>query len=115
MTSDRCDGARRDGIVASGLALLITHGTDDMRPVVHAAQRGVRDEAGWTDWFAALAPRLGGAAAPRALAWKDPAWLARRHDLVSFLQAVYVEADTSTDKRTRSVLPGVTAALKALP
>ena len=80
-------------------------------PVVYAAQRGVRDEAGWKEWFTALVPRLG----DPALAWKDPAWLARRHDLVTFLQAVYVEAANSTDKRTRTVLPGVVAALKALP
>ncbi|MDR0184650.1 DUF2785 domain-containing protein [Lysobacter arvi] len=40
-------------------------------PIVSAAQRGVRDEAGWTHWFAALPPRLG----DPALAWKDPTGL----------------------------------------
>ena len=69
------------------------------------------DENGWKAWFAALLPRLG----DPSLAWRDPQWLARRHDLVAFLQAVYVEADQSDDKRMRTVLPGVVAALKALP
>lgn len=80
-------------------------------PIIHAAQRGIRDESGWTAWFAALLPRLG----DPALAWNDPQWLARRHDLAAFLQAIYVEADQSDDKRVRMLLPGVTAALKAMP
>ncbi len=80
-------------------------------PLVYAAQRGVRDEAAWLAWFNALLPRLG----DPALAWRDSAWLARRHDLSAFLEAVYVEADLSTDPRVRTLLPGVTAALKAMP
>ncbi len=79
-------------------------------PIIGAARRGVRDENGWTQWFAALPARLGDPAS----AWRDPQWLARRHDLVTFLQAVYVEADQSDDKRVRMLLPGVTAALKSL-
>ena len=39
----------------------------------------------------------------------------RQMILVAFLQAVYVEADASDDKRAKAVLPGVVAALKALP
>ena len=80
-------------------------------PVVHAASRGLLDAAGWTKWFGALPARLG----DPSLAWRDEAWLARRHDLVAFLQAVYVEADASDDKRAKAVLPGVTATLRALP
>lgn len=80
-------------------------------PVLYAAQRGLRDEAGWTAWFAALVPRLG----DPALAWRDSAWLARRHDLIAFLQAIYVEADNSDDPRLKVLLPGVVATLKAMP
>ncbi|MFC3551061.1 DUF2785 domain-containing protein [Lysobacter cavernae] len=80
-------------------------------PVLYAAQRGLYDEAGWTAWFAALVPRLG----DPALAWRDSAWLARRHDLIAFLQAVYVEADNSDDARLKVLLPGVVAALKTMP
>ena len=80
-------------------------------PVLYAAQRGIRDEAAWSAWFAALLPKLG----DPAQAWRDPAWLARRHDLNAFLEAIYVEADLSTDKRVKALLSGVTSALKALP
>ena len=75
---------------------------------------------------AARRPRRGGAGRPGSphccRAWvirrwrgATAAWLARRHDLIAFLEAVYVEADLSEDKRVKALLPGVTAALKALP
>lgn len=79
-------------------------------PVLYAARRGFRDEAQWTAWFAALPARLGDA----ELAYRDPAWLARRHDLIAFLQAIYVSADVSDDARLRVLLPGATAALQAM-
>lgn len=79
--------------------------------LLQAARRGVRDEAGWSAWFAALAARLGDG----DLAWRDAGWLARRHDLQAFLQAVYVGADQARDPATRAVLPGARAALEALP
>lgn len=94
----------------SGVAYVFGEPQRLAAPVVYAAQRGILDEAGWTAWFAALVPRLG----DPSLAWRDPQWLARRHDLIAFLQAVYVEADQSADKRVRMLLPGVVAALKAL-
>ncbi|MDI9239194.1 DUF2785 domain-containing protein [Lysobacter sp. LF1] len=105
------DAVSAQVVPAAGIAYV--HGEPQRlaAPVVFAAQRGVLDENGWKAWFAALLPRLG----DPSLAWRDPQWLARRHDLVAFLQAVYVEADQSEDKRMRAVLPGVVAALKALP
>lgn len=105
------DAVAAQVVPATGVAYVFGEPQRLAAPIVYAAQRGVRDEAGWTAWFAALVPRLG----DPSQAWKDPAWLARRHDLVAFLQAVYVEANQSTDKRTRTVIPGVLAALKALP
>lgn len=105
------DAVAAQVVPATGVAYVFGEPQRLAAPIVYAAQRGVRDEAGWTAWFAALVPRLG----DPSQAWKDPAWLARRHDLVAFLQAVYVEANQSTDKRTRTVIPGVVAALKALP
>lgn len=80
-------------------------------PLLYAARRGFRDEAQWTAWFAALPARLGDA----KVAYRDSAWLARRHDLVAFLQAIYVSADASDDARLRVLLPGTAAALKAIP
>ncbi|MFD0740462.1 DUF2785 domain-containing protein [Lysobacter koreensis] len=81
------------------------------RPVLYAAQRGFRDEAAWTAWLAALPGRIG----DPGLAYRDSAWLARRHDLLAFLQALYVNADASDDARFKVLLPGVTATLKSLP
>jgi len=79
--------------------------------VSYVARRGLRDEAGWSDWFAALLPRLGDG----TLAWRDTGWLARRHDLVAFLQAVHAEAALGEDPRQKLLLPGVAAALRAVP
>lgn len=81
------------------------------QPVLFVAQRGLLDADDWTAWFAALPARLG----DPALAYKDGGWLARRHDLVAFLQHMYVEADASQDAHVRTLLPAVQAALKAVP
>ena len=104
------DAVATQAVPTAGVAYVFGEPQRLAAPVVFAAQRGIRDEAGWTAWFAALVPRLG----DPSQAWRDPQWLARRHDLVAFLQAIYVEADQSTDKRVRMLLPGVIAALKAL-
>lgn len=82
------------------------------RPLLFAAQRGVLDEAGWTAWFAARVAAIGND--PDA-AWRDQAWLARRHALMTFLQAIYVEADAGGDARLAPMRAGVLEALKAMP
>lgn len=105
------DAVAVQAVPAAGHAYVFGEPQRLAAPVVHAASRGLHDAAGWTAWFGALAPRLG----DPSMAWRDEAWLARRHDLVAFLQAVYVEADASDDKRAKALLPGVVAALKALP
>lgn len=81
------------------------------RPLLFVARRNLHSEAEWMAWFAALSSRLG----DPALAWKDDAWLARRHDLAAFLHVVYVETDLSADPGIARMKPGVLAALKALP
>lgn len=98
-------------VPASGHAYVFGEPQRLAAPILYAAQRGVRDEAAWKAWFAALLAKVG----DPAQAWNDPAWLARRHDLNAFLDAIYVEADLSSDARMKLLLPGVTAALKALP
>lgn len=105
------DAVATQAVPAAGVAYVFGEPQRLAAPIINAAQRGVRDENGWKAWFAALLPRLG----DPALAWRDPHWLARRHDLMAFLMAVYVEADQSDDKRVRALLPGVVAALKAMP
>ena len=81
------------------------------RPVLFIAKRGLHTEAEWSAWFAALPPKLGN----ETLAYKDAGWLARRHDLVAFLQAVYVESDNSTDAGLQALRPGLLKTLKAVP
>ncbi|NVI98720.1 DUF2785 domain-containing protein [Myxococcus sp. AM009] len=74
------------------------------RPVLFLARRGIYSEEEWRAWFAALLPRLGAA----SKAYKDGAWLARRHDLRAFLLSLFVEADTK-------LAPAIRAALKQVP
>ena len=82
------------------------------RPVFLAAQRGRFTPEEWTAWFEQLAD-------PAPLAsWSDAfmsrAGLARRHNLVAFLQALYINASESSDEKIRMLLPGVKAALQKI-
>lgn len=79
-----------------------------VRPVLFAAARGVVPAASWQAWLDALVQRLG------PPAYTDPAWLARRHDLVAFLQALYVATDRSDDAAVRALKPAVAGALEKL-
>lgn len=81
------------------------------RPVLYIAARGLMSGPEWSAWFAALGARLG----DQPLAFKDGAWLARRHDLHAFLANLYVEADLSGDPRISVLKEPVAAALKQLP
>lgn len=81
------------------------------RPLLFIAKRGLHDEAEWSAWFATLARPLD----DKALAWKDAAWLAKRHDLAAFLRVLYLETDLSQDPGIATLRPGILAALKALP
>ena len=81
------------------------------RPVLFLAQIRPQSAEAWSAWCAALPPRVG----DPALAYADRDWLARRHDLAGFLQALYVMADQSEDPNVRALLPGVVSALRQLP
>ncbi len=81
------------------------------RPLLFVAQRGVYSAEDWHAWFAKLVPRLGHA----SLAYRDSGWLARRHDLMAFLQALYVKSDSSKDARIAALKPAVVAALGKVP
>lgn len=84
------------------------------RPVFYVARRGIGDAASWTRWFAQLA-----APAPLAswdAAFKSRAGLARRHNVEAFVQVLYVMVRESGDAALQErLLPGLQAALKALP
>jgi hypothetical protein len=81
------------------------------RPLLFIAKRGLHDEADWTAWLAALSKTLD----DPARAWKDEAWLAKRHDIAAFLRVLYLEADLSQDPGIAKLRPGILATLKALP
>lgn len=86
------------------------------RPIVYIAQRaaGPGDAAYWERWLAALA-------APAPLptwdaAFKSQSGLARRHNTQAFMQVLYVMVRESGDATLQQrLLPGLVAALKALP
>ena len=86
------------------------------RPIVYIAKRatGPGDAAYWERWLGALA-------APAPLpswdaAFKSQAGLARRHNTQAFLQVLYVMVRESGDATLQQrLLPGLVAALKALP
>lgn len=86
------------------------------RPIVYLAKRaaGPGDAAYWGRWLATLA-------APAPLpsweaAFKSQAGLARRHNMQAFMQVLYVMVRESGDAALQQrLLPGLVAALKALP
>lgn len=79
------------------------------RPVLIAASRGAMDEAKWGEWLKGMATPLEGAEPYRE------AWLAWRHNTTAFLQALYVNVTLGGDKADDVTLPGLEAALKAMP
>ncbi|MGH8061591.1 MAG: DUF2785 domain-containing protein [Pseudoxanthomonas sp.] len=81
------------------------------RPVLYLAKRGWLSEAEWVAWFGELPARIG----DPAKAYSDTAWLARRHDLMAFLGALYLEADQSDDPQIKALKMPVVAAMKAVP
>jgi hypothetical protein len=81
------------------------------RPVLYLAKRGWLSEAEWIAWFGQLPARIG----DPAKAYSDSAWLARRHDLLAFLTAIYLEADQSDDARIKALKGPVVMAMKAVP
>lgn len=81
------------------------------RPVIFVAKRGLHTEAEWTAWMSSLAPKLG---EPK-LAYADEAWLAKRHDLLAFFTALYLEADRSDDAQLQALEAPIVAGLKTVP
>ena len=75
------------------------------------ARRGTYTPAQWETWLTALTPKLG----DEKLAYNDEAWLARRHDLLAFLTALYLEADRSDDAALQALEGPIVAALKSVP
>lgn len=77
-------------------------------PIVFIARRGALSEAEWSDWFARF-PAAG------EDVFASQAGLAWRHDVNAFLSALYVNAKASEDANDDAMLPGIEAALRAMP
>jgi hypothetical protein len=98
-------------MAAEGHAYVFGEGERLARPVLYAARRGLIDDAAWRNWFAALPAKLG----PPQPGVGDATWLARRHDLVQFLEDAYASADLSQDPAIAALKPAIAEALKAVP
>ncbi len=98
-------------VPASGHAYVFGEPERLARPVLFVAQRGLHSDAEWAAWFAALVPRIGDA----KQAYRNVAWLARRHDLTGLLHNIYLQAGNSQDPKIRTLQPAVLAAIKAIP
>ena len=71
------------------------------RPVYYAYLREELDPAAWDDLFARLADPA--PLADWSQAWKDRAGLARRHNVLAFLQALYISADHAESPAAESL------------
>lgn len=83
------------------------------RPILVMADRGIFTTEEWRTWFEQIA-------SPAPLASWDEAFssqngLAKRHDTLAFLQAIWLNAGLSESTGIRALLPGAEAALRALP
>jgi hypothetical protein len=82
------------------------------RPVLFAAQRGLYTADEWQKWLQAVAAPP--AQADPQAAFRTRAGLARRHNLQSFLYALYVNARESGDANMQALVPGLQAVFKTL-
>lgn len=80
------------------------------RPILFAAGRGVMSEAAWSDWLMKLATPMDAKAV-----FASEAGLNWRHNVMAFLQALYVNVMVGSDPKDDVMRPGLEAALKALP
>lgn len=77
-------------------------------PLLYIAQRGLFSEEEWTQYFAQF-PSAG------ENMFASQAGLARRHDVNAFLQVLYINARLDSNAADDAMLPGVEAALRAMP
>lgn len=80
------------------------------RPILFAAARGALSEAEWGEWLKAI-----GTPKDADAVFSTRAGLAWRHNVMSFLQALYVNVVVGSDAKDDVLRPGLEAALKAMP
>ncbi|MBT9597060.1 MAG: DUF2785 domain-containing protein [Vitreoscilla sp.] len=99
-------------LASGGHSYIFGEGERLARPVIFAARRGLHSAADWSGWFGVIAA----AAAPAPGQATDAASLARLHNAREFFWPLYVALQEGQDAALRErLLPGVLAALKALP
>ncbi|MEZ5546034.1 MAG: DUF2785 domain-containing protein [Lysobacteraceae bacterium] len=81
------------------------------RPVLYLASRGFITREEWDAWLAGLSASLG----DPTKAWRDTGWIARRHDLYTFLAALNVSLAASTHPALADLRDAVGDTLKTLP
>lgn len=79
-----------------------------VRPIIFIAQRGEFTPEEWQAWLVASTAVGNGA-------FTTERGLARRHNMMAFLSVLYMQADLSANEADNALLPGVIAALQALP
>ena len=94
---------------ATGHFYIYGEGERLMAPVFYIARRGALSTAEWTEWFGRLVARRPKAPRP------TQASLSANHDLAAFLLPLYASLrESGTAEMQAQMLPGVTAAIKAL-
>lgn len=83
-------------------------------PILYMATRNVFDEAEWTAWFAQVS-----GAGPLGASW-DGWWqseqgLARKHNLMTFLNVMQTNVSLSQNPAFAPMRPGIEAAVRSLP
>lgn len=83
-------------------------------PILYMATRNVFDEAEWTAWFAQVS-----GSGPLGASW-DGWWqseegLARKHNLMTFLNVMQTNVSLSQNPAFASMRPGIEAAVRSLP
>ncbi|MEZ5957464.1 MAG: DUF2785 domain-containing protein [Hyphomonadaceae bacterium] len=83
-------------------------------PIIYMATRNVFDEAEWTAWFAQISGP-GPLGASWDGWWQSEQGLARRHNLMTFLNVMQTNVSLSQNPAFAPMRPGVEAAVRSLP
>ena len=106
------DAVAHQAVPASEHFYIYGEGDRLARPVLFVARRNLHSTDEWTAWFTALAS----AAKPVEGQAPTQVSLARLHDAKAFLWPVYAALQEGQDSALKArLMPGVTAALRALP
>lgn len=83
-------------------------------PILYMATRNVFDEAEWTAWFAEISGP-GPLGASWEGWWQSEQGIARKHNLMMFLNVIQTNVSLSQNAAFAPMRPGVAAAIRAMP